>query len=92
MMSLIAADKKRKGLSDTLAVLSKWSYNYIKRLKHYVINSLKFRSVNDEANRKMQNSGVSVATNDGITYYDVLTDIIELNYSNNIKHVLFKCK
>ena len=40
----------------------------------------------------MQNSGVSVATNDGITYYDVLTDIIELNYSNNIKHVLFKCK
>ena len=40
----------------------------------------------------MQNSGVSVATNGGITYYDVLTDIIELNYSNNIKHVLFKCK
>ena len=24
-------------------------------------------------------------------YYGVLTDIIELNYSTNIKHVLFKC-
>ena len=40
----------------------------------------------------MQNSGVSVATDGGITYYSVLTDIIELNYSKNIKHVLFKYK
>ena len=40
----------------------------------------------------MQNSGVSVATDGGITYYGVLTNIIELNYSDNIKHVLFKRK
>ena len=40
----------------------------------------------------MQNSGVSVATDGDITYYGVLTDIIELNYFDNIKHVLFKCK
>ena len=91
-MSLIGADKKREGVSDTLAALSKWLYIYVKQFKHYVINDLKFRSVNDEANRKTQNSGVSVATDGGITYYGVLTDIIELNYFDNIKHVLFKCK
>ena len=91
-MSLTGADKEREGVSDTLAALSKWPYIYVKQFKQYVINGLKFRSVNDEANRKMQNSGISVATDCGITYYGVLTDIIELNYSENIKHVLFKCK
>ena len=91
-MSLTSADKEREGVSDTLAALSKWPYIYVKRFKHYVINGLKFRSVNDETNKKTQNSRVSVATNGGITYYGVLTDIIELNYSDNIKHVLFKRK
>ena len=90
-MSLIGSDKEREGVSVTLAALSKWPYIYVKRLKHYVINGLKFRSVNDEANRKTQNSGVSIVIKCGITYYGKLIDIIELNYSNNIKHVLFKC-
>ena len=88
-MSLTGVDREREGVSDTLATLSKWSYIYVKQLKHYVINGLKFRSINDEANRKTQNSGVSVTTDGGIMYYVVLSDIIELNYSNNIKHVLF---
>ena len=61
-MSLIGSDKEREGVSDTLTALSKWPYIYVKRFKHYVINGLKFRSVNDEANRKTQNSGLSVAT------------------------------
>ena len=91
-MSLTGADKEREGVSDTLIALSKWPSLYVKRFKHYVINGLKFRSVSDEANKKTQNSGVSVATDGGSTYYGILTDIIELNYSDNIKHVLFKCK
>ncbi|XP_050280569.1 uncharacterized protein LOC126721563 [Quercus robur] len=90
VMSLTGADKERDGVSDTLVALSK--YIYVKRFKHYVIDGLKFRSVNDEANRKTQNSAVSVATDGGNTYYGILSDIIELNYSDNIKHVLFKCK
>ena len=61
-MSLTSADKEKEGVSDTLAALSKWPYLFVKRFKHYVINGLKFRSVNDEANRKTQNSGLSVAT------------------------------
>ena len=76
MMFLTSADSEREGVSDTLVALVQLPYIYVKRLKHYVINGLKFRSVNDEANRKTQNSGVSVATDGGITYYGVLSDII----------------
>ena len=43
-------------------------------------------------NKKIQNSGVSVVTEGGVTYYGILTDIIELNYSNKKRYVLFKCK
>jgi len=58
----------------------------------YVINDLKFKNLNDEANRKTQNSGISVVIEYFITYYGISANIIELNYTNNIKHVLFKCK
>ena len=50
-MSLTGADKEREGVSDTLVALSKWPYIYVKWFKHYVINGLKFKSVNDEANK-----------------------------------------
>ena len=91
MMSMIDADRENTSLTDTLITLSKGPYTLVKRLRHYVINGLKFRSSNVEANRKMQNSGVSVTTEGGIPYYGVSTDIIEMNYSGNIRHVLFKC-
>ena len=85
------ADRESTALTDTLITLSKGPYTSVNRLKYYVINGLKFRSSNVEANRKTQISGVSVAIENGIMYYGVLTDIIELNYSGNIRHVLFKC-
>ena len=74
-------DRESTGLTNTLITLSKGSYISINRLKHYVINRLKFRSLNVEGNRKLQNNGVSVVTEGGNTYYGVLKDIIELNYS-----------
>ena len=87
---MIDTDKETTGVSDILITLSKGPYTLLKQLKYYAINGLKFRSSNNEANRKIQNSGVSIVTECGITYYGMLIDIIELNYSNNIKHVLFK--
>ena len=45
-----------------------------------------------EKKKKTQKSGVSVVTDGGVAYYGIVTDIIELNYSNKIRHVLFKCK
>ena len=49
---MTAADRERTGLSDTLVTLSKGPYTSVNRLKHYVINGLKFRSSNVEGNRK----------------------------------------
>ena len=85
------ADRERTSLNDTIITLSKGPYTLVNRLKHYVINGLKFRSSHVETNKKTQNSGVSVVTEGGNTFYGVLTDIIELNYSGSIRHVLFKC-
>ena len=85
------ADRERTSVNDTIITLSKGPYTLVNRLKHYVINGLKFRSSNVETNKKTQNSGVSVVTEGGITFYGVLIDIIELNYSGSIRHVLFKC-
>ena len=90
-MSMTNTDRERTSLTDTIITLSKGPYPLVNRLKYYVINGLKFRSSNVETNRKTQNSGVSVVTAGGNMFYGVLTDIIELNYSGNIKHVLFKC-
>ena len=84
-------DREITSLTDTIITLSTGPYPLVNWLKHYVINELKVRSLNVETNRKTQNSGVSVVTEGGNTFYGVLTYIIELNYSGTIKHVLFKC-
>ena len=53
---------------------------------------MKFRTKYFEVTRKTQNSGVCAVTEGGATYYDVLIDIIELNYSDKFRYVLFKCQ
>ena len=42
---MIDADRESTGLTDTLITLSKGPYTSVNRLKHYVINGLKFRSL-----------------------------------------------
>ena len=51
---------------------------------------MKFCTKDFEETRKTQNSGVCVEG--GATYYGVLIDIIELNYSDKFRYVLFKCQ
>ena len=85
-------DDDRQTLNVTLSTIGAFTYTRAKRMKHYVTNGLKFRTKDLEKNKKTQNSGVSVVTNDGVAYYGIVTDIIELNYSDKIRHVLFKCK
>jgi hypothetical protein len=41
--------------------------------------------------KRSQNSGVYVPTVDGETYYGELTQIIEVEYYDQTKYVLFKC-
>ena len=83
---------EREKLLEKVIWLAWYPNNELKQFKRYILNGLKFRTKDYEANRKTQNSGVSVAIEGGVTYYGVLTDIIELNYSKKLQYVLFKCE
>ena len=73
---------EKKKLSDKVIWLAGYPDNEAKQFKRYVINGLKFRTKDNKATRKTQNSKVCVITKGGATYYGVLINIIELNYSN----------
>ena len=88
-MSIDASVKKK--LSNKVIWLARYPDNEAKQFKHYVINGVKFLTKDFEASRKTQNSGVCVVTEGGATYYGILIDIIELNYSDKYRYVLFKC-
>ncbi|XP_058775279.1 uncharacterized protein LOC131649536 [Vicia villosa] len=76
-----------------------------KRYPGYVINGYRLHTRKRDANRKTQNSGVTLvsltssfaSSKDGnprtepITYYGTIVDIIELYYYGNFNFVLFKC-
>ncbi|GLT66501.1 hypothetical protein SLA2020_388620 [Shorea laevis] len=48
--------------------------------KRYVVNGVLYRTVDVDKEKKSQNSGVCVTTEDGPTYYGKLTRIIEVTY------------
>ena len=79
-MSMGASEKKK--LSDKVTWLARYPNNEVKQFKRYVINGVKFHTKNSEVTRKTQNSRVCIATENGVTYYGVLINIIELNYSD----------
>ena len=83
---------KKKELFDIVRWLARYLDNEAKRFKRYVIYGLMFHTKESEATRKTQNSGVCVVTEGGASYYGVLIDIIELNYSDKYRYVLFKCQ
>ena len=49
---------------------------------------MKFCTKDFEVNSKTQNSGICVVTEGDVTYYGVLINIIELNYSDKYQYVL----
>jgi hypothetical protein len=57
----------------------------------YVVNGKLFFTIAHDVGRRSQNSGVCVPTVDGETYYGKLTQIIEVEYYDQTKYVLFKC-
>ena len=56
----------------------------------YVVNGKLFRTIAYDVEKRSQNSGVCVPTIDGETYFGELTQIIEVEYYNKMKYVLFK--
>jgi hypothetical protein len=57
----------------------------------HVVNGKLFRTIDYDVRRRFQNSGICVPTVDGETYYGKLTKIIEVEYYDRSKYVLFKC-
>ncbi|XP_059289232.1 uncharacterized protein LOC132042717 [Lycium ferocissimum] len=77
-----------------------------KRMTGYICNGVRYLTKSRDARRKTQNSGIMVkATTQSyasardknpilaeVSFYGVLTDIIELYYTKKLKFVLFSCK
>ena len=55
----------------------------------YVVNGKLFRTVTHDVKKMSQNSGVCVPTIDEKMYYEKLTQIVEVEYYNRMKYVLF---
>ena len=90
VMSIDASVKKK--LSNKVIWLARYPDNEAKQFNNYAINGVKFCTKDFEATRRTQNSGVCVVTEGGATYYGVLIDIIQLNYFNKYRYILFKCQ
>ena len=90
VMSIDASVKKK--LSNKVIWLARYPDNEAKQFNHYAINGVKFCTKDFGVTRRTQNSGVCVVTEGGATYYGVLIDIIQLNYFNKYRYILFKCQ
>ncbi|KAA8535744.1 hypothetical protein F0562_030754 [Nyssa sinensis] len=92
-------------ISPEVEILSAGPDQWGRRYTGYVINGFRFRTKERESKRKTQNSGVLLNASTtsfasardrnpvegDVSFYGVLTDIIELRYTNDLKFVLFKC-
>ncbi|VVA21079.1 PREDICTED: LOC103629423 isoform [Prunus dulcis] len=90
---------------EDLCPLASGPSRWCKKYKRYVINGYQFRVKKFDKKNKTQNSGVFATSEvtsyasthdtnpiDGrVDYYGVLTDIIEIDYHNDLKILLFDC-
>lgn len=86
-------------------LLSQGPQSMAKKFKGYISNGYRFCTMEKEKSSKSQNSGVVVkasttsyaSTKDKnpitsyMSFYGRLTDVVELAYSEQLRHVLFKC-
>jgi hypothetical protein len=57
----------------------------------YVVNGKLFCTFAIDIGKRNHNCGVCVLTIDSKTYYEKLTQIIEVEYYDRTKYVMFKC-
>lgn len=94
------------GINDDLRCLALGPSEKVVKYTAYNVNGFKFRTTNRDADLKTQNNGVYVAAETmsyassrdsnprtgTVPYYGNLLEVIELNYYEVFKVVLFKCK
>jgi hypothetical protein len=86
-------DQGRKEMVDKLVMHCRGSKEREIRYNRYVVNGKLFRTQTRDAGKRTQNSDacVCVPTVDGKMYNGKLTKIIEVEYYERTKYVLFKC-
>jgi hypothetical protein len=81
----------RNLLADKLVWHAKGPMRFAVEYSHYVTNGMLFRILSHDNGKTSQNCGVCMPTIDGPTYYGKLTRIIEVQYYDESRYVLFKC-
>nr|GEW33734.1 ribonuclease H-like domain-containing protein [Tanacetum cinerariifolium] len=77
--------------------LARGPNNFVRRYSGYFVKGYRFHTKNHENSLKSQNSGVVVTvldssnTQEVLSYYGSLKEVVKLNYSGKIRVVLFKC-
>jgi hypothetical protein len=84
-------DRQRMAIGDKLVMHFRGPMVSAVQYNRYVVNEKLFRTIVHDVGKMSQNSGVCVLTVDGETYYEKLTQIIEVKYYDRTKYVLFKC-
>ena len=82
-------------ISSDLEALSWGPFGHGKVYNGCVINRVRFVTTSREVGLKTQNSGVSVVGEHNgkqISFYGLLTDVVQLNYFEHHRVFLFKCK
>jgi hypothetical protein len=87
-----ANDERRNELGGKLVMHCRGPREIAVRYNKYVVNGKLFRTLAFDVGRVSQNSGVCVPTVDGITYFEKLIEVIEVEYYDRTRYVLFKCK
>ncbi|KAF5931753.1 hypothetical protein HYC85_027924 [Camellia sinensis] len=92
-------------LSEEIILLANGPHNLARRFNGYILNGFRYRVKAMDDRRATQNCGVALKADTisyasrkdknprlgSVYYYGQLTDIVEIRYSNEKKHVLFKC-
>jgi hypothetical protein len=78
-------------LDHKLVIRCRWLKETAVKYNRYVINGKLLCTLAHDVGRRTQNSGVCVPTVEGETYYEQLTDIVEVEYYDRTTYVLFKC-
>ena len=95
MARLLSNDKSEK--MAYLFSLSRGPSQYVISFKSYIYNGFRFHIKDHEQDLRTQNSGVLVVVVNGIDaesidYYEVLTEILEIQYLKGRRVVLIRCK
>ncbi|KAF5932919.1 hypothetical protein HYC85_029090 [Camellia sinensis] len=91
--------------SEEIILLANGPHNLARRFNGYILNGFRYRVKAMDDRRATQNCGVALKADTisyasrkdknprvgSVYYYGQLTDIVEIRYSNEKKHVLFKC-